>query len=94
MNNNPASQFESFVPPQKQLGPFPREHMVALYTMLSILTRMKCELGLEAMLEYMAKYITVIDSHNPKIASAVTKALQLIPIEGIYNELGKSNNNS
>ena len=94
MNNDPASQFQSFVPPQKQSGPFPREHMVALYTMLSILTRMKCELGLEAMLEYMAKYLTVIDSHNPIIASAVALALKQIPIEVIYNELGKSHNDS
>jgi hypothetical protein len=68
---------------------FPQQHSVALYTFLSILLRMKNELGLEAMLEYMAKYLTAIDSHNPKIAAAVGKALNAIPVAIIFHELTK-----
>jgi hypothetical protein len=50
---------------------FPPEHLVAFYTLLKILMKMKKELGLEAMLEYMAKYIESIDSHNPTLAKAI-----------------------
>ena len=66
---------------------FPQEHMVAFYTFLSILLKMKQELGLEAMLEYMGKYLLMIDSHNPKITAAVGKALKLIPADVIFKEL-------
>lgn len=68
---------------------FPPEHIVAFYTLLTVLTKMKKELGLEAMLEYMALYLKEIDSHNPKLAMAVAKTLEIIPIEVFYHELGK-----
>jgi hypothetical protein len=76
------------VPPSHALL-FPPEHAVAFYTFLAILLKMKHELGLEAMLEYMAKYLRTIDSHNPKIALAVGKALNVIPVDIIFNELTK-----
>lgn len=68
---------------------FTPEHIVAFYTLLSVLLKMKKELGLEAMLEYMAQYLAAIDSHNPKLAMAVAKTLEKIPIEVFYYELGK-----
>jgi hypothetical protein len=68
---------------------FPAEHTVAFYTFVSILLKMKKELGLEAMLEYMVKYLTMIDSHNPKVAVAVGKALNVLPVDLIFNELTK-----
>ncbi len=67
---------------------FPPEHIVAFYTLLAVLLKMKKDLGLEAMLEYMALYLKVIDSHNPKITMAVTKTLEIIPIEVLYHEMG------
>lgn len=70
---------------------FPPEHIVAFYTLLTVLIKMKKELGLEAMLEYMAQYCTAIDSHNPKLAQAVAKTLEIIPIEVFHKELGKFN---
>lgn len=75
-------------PPHKNLC-YPPEHIVAFYTLLSVLLRMKKELGLEAMLEYMAQYLSAIDSHNPKLSTAVSKTLEKIPIEVFYYELGK-----
>jgi hypothetical protein len=68
---------------------FPPEHAIAFYTFLSILLKMKQELGLEAMLEYMGKYLRTIDYHNPKVASAVGKALNVIPVDIIFKELTK-----
>lgn len=70
---------------------FPPEHLVAFYTLLTILIKMKKELGLEVMLEYMAKYVAAIDSHNPKLSMAVSKTLELIPTGVFYEELGKYN---
>ena len=64
-------------------------HVVGFYTLLTVLTKMKKELGLEAMLEYMALYLKEIDSHNPKLSIAVAKTLENIPIEVFYHELGK-----
>ena len=68
---------------------FPPQHIVAFYTLLTVLVKMKKELGLEAMLEYMAMYLKEIDSHNPKLSIAVAKTLENIPIEVFYHELGK-----
>jgi hypothetical protein len=68
---------------------FPPEHAVAFYTFLSILLKMKQDLGLEAMLEYMGKYLRTIDSRNPKVAIAVGRALDVIPVEIIFNEINK-----
>lgn len=79
-NNNKLSKRNSFL--------FPPEHMVAFYTLLAVLLKMRKDLGLEAMLEYMALYLKVIDSHNPQIAMAVTKTLEIIPVEVLYHELG------
>ena len=68
---------------------FVLQHIVAFYTVLTVLVKMKKELGLEAMLEYMAMYLNEIDSHNPKLSIAVAKTLENIPIEVFYHELGK-----
>lgn len=76
-------------PPLNRNHCLPPEHIVAFYTLLTVLLKMKKELGLEAMLEYMAQYLSLIDSHNPKLAMAVAKTLENIPIEVFYYELGK-----
>ncbi len=89
MNHGENIKKPSEVSPQAHNLLFPQQHSVAFYTFLSILLRMKNELGLEAMLEYMAKYLTAIDSHNPKIAAAVGKALNAIPVAVIFHELTK-----
>jgi hypothetical protein len=84
---NPEPLKKANAAPKAHALLFPPEHAVAFYTFLSILLKMKNELGLEAMLEYMGKYLRTIDSHNPKIALAVGKALTLIPVDIIFNEL-------
>ena len=80
---------DSQTSPLKRLF-FPPQHIVAFYTLLTVLIKMKKELGLEAMLEYMAMYLNEIDSHNPKLSIAVAKTLETIPIEVFYHELGKN----
>jgi hypothetical protein len=87
----PETNIKPKTPPPLRANPFfPPEHIVAFYTLLTVLTKMKKELGLEAMLEYMALYLKEIDSHNPKLAMAVAKTLELIPIEVFYHELGRN----
>ena len=84
-SNNPAQKRSMFFAP---------EHMVGFYTLLAVLLKMKKDLGLEAMLEYMACYLKVIGSHNPKLVKAVSQTLEIIPVEVIYHELGDSGKNS
>ena len=59
---------------------------VAIYTVLSILIKMKNSLGLEATLEYIDKYLCTIEKYNPQIKDAVSQAIQLISVERIYKE--------
>ncbi len=59
---------------------------IAIYTVLKILLKMQKTLGLEAMLEYIAKYLEAIDKNNPQIKYAVSQATSLINIEKIYKE--------
>lgn len=59
---------------------------IAVYTKLTILLRMRHELGLEAMLEYLEAYTSNIERHNPELQKAVQKALALICVRRIYNQ--------
>ena len=59
---------------------------VAIYTVLTILVKMKNSLGLEAMLEYIGNYLSAIEKTQPDIKLAVAKALTLMSIEKIYRE--------
>ena len=60
---------------------------VAVYTAFHILLKMRSDLSLEAMLEYIEKHLSAIDAHNPVIKNAVMKALKLISVEKIYKEV-------
>lgn len=68
----------------------PRHHKItdsiAVYTKLSILIKMRQELGLEAMLEYLDMYVNSIEANNPELKRAVTKALTLISVRQIYSQ--------
>jgi hypothetical protein len=64
-------------------------NQIATYAMMVILKRMKNELGLEAMLEYMDVYLQIIEKNNHKLKYAVAKALTMISIENIYREAMK-----
>ena len=59
---------------------------IAVYTVLSILSRMKANVGLEAMLEYLEIYLATVNAHNPELKRAVDKALGVIKVERMYRE--------
>ncbi len=59
---------------------------IAIYTVLSILVKMKNSLGLEAALEYIDKYLTTIEKYNPQIKDATSLAIKFISVEKIYKE--------
>lgn len=75
---------ESTSPKSKEF--FNGGQTVAIYTVFSILTRMRQVLGLEAMLEYIATYLDLTAQRDPEIKNAVTKALNLMSVEEIYRE--------
>ena len=69
-------------------------NMVAIYTVLTILVKMQNSLGLEAMIEYIAKYLSTIERHHPEMKKAVAQALTLMSVEKIYRETTSSGKNS
>ncbi len=64
-------------------------NMIAVYTVLGILMEMRKQLGLEAMLEYMDRYVSAIEDHNPELKQAVTKAIAMMKVEKMYREAMK-----
>jgi len=73
--------------PKIKLVPFKdQKSAISLYAILSVLRRMRTELGLEAMLEYMDFYQALIEKHNPQFQEAVGKALEFINVGKIYED--------
>jgi len=89
--NMPDDTEDVFPPPLTsktvRLFPFENQHSaITLYTIFSILQRMRNDLGLEAMLEYMDFYRCLIETYNPHFKEAVGRALDLVSIEKIYTD--------
>ena len=61
-------------------------NIIAVYTILSVFVKMKQNLGLEAMLEYLDRYIEMLGKDNPQMKGAVEQALRLIDVGKIYRE--------
>jgi len=66
---------------------FNKTELIAVYTMMKVLSRMRAELGLEACLEYMDKFITKIGGNSSNLNKAVEYILRNIDIENIYQEM-------
>ena len=82
VNNIPAKY------PQRPALPFLNsENTIAIFTTLSILLKMKNQLGLEAMIEYMEFYLLTIEKHNPRFKGAVEQALSLMSVSKIYSSM-------
>lgn len=77
------------LPRKKEVRTKAPENSVAIYTMLTILSRMRAELGLEAMLDYMDSYRVAIEESNPKFKSAVCEAIGLVSMERLYRKAVK-----
>jgi hypothetical protein len=71
---------------------FLKNNAVALYTMLAILTRLKSEVGLEAMLEYIEHYQKLIERYNPDFRQAVNGALDLMDVVKMYRDITENEN--
>lgn len=59
---------------------------IAVYTVLTILRKMRKQLSLECMIEYMDVYLLTIENHNGRLKDAVDKALAQASISGIYRK--------
>ena len=59
---------------------------ISVYTVLCILRSMKEQVCLEAMLEYVEAYLTMIERHNPRLRNAVLKVISAINIEKMYKD--------
>ena len=87
MESNEQYHFKFSNSPKK----FPRmlndsANSIAVYTVLCILRRMRKQLCLEAMIEYMDEYLLTIEESNPQLREAVLKALSMVSIKKIYKD--------
>ncbi len=71
---------------------FLKDNAMTLYTMLAILMRIKSQVGLEAMLEYIEHYQTLMDRHNPDLKQAVQGVLELMDVEKMYRDITQNGN--
>ena len=62
------------------------DNTMAIYTVLRILMRLKDQLGIEAMLEYIKQYLALIDRNNPEIDGAVSYVLSRLSVEKLYGD--------
>jgi hypothetical protein len=86
---NPEESFSFEFPKSPRKFPFmvtDSTNMIAVYTVLCILRNMKEQICLEAMLEYMEKYLMAVERHNPRLRNAVLKVISTIDIEKIYKD--------
>jgi hypothetical protein len=77
--------------PSKFFQVFSPHNLVTIYTTIRILEAMRKQLGLEAMLEYIEKYLTLIEKDNPQLQTAVTQALTLMKVERLYRDTVRGN---
>lgn len=61
-------------------------NLISIYTTLRIINEMKHKLGIEAALEYMAKYCGMVERTNPNLKQAVTASFKLVNIEKMYRD--------
>ncbi|MFA5060637.1 MAG: hypothetical protein WC676_08450 [Candidatus Omnitrophota bacterium] len=88
MDNSKHDNNPSAAKPQKASNIFSSaSNSIAIYTFLRLLFKMRSHLGLEAMLEYVEKYLSVIDKNNPEFKTAVGEAINLISIEKMYKDI-------
>ncbi|MFA5088121.1 MAG: hypothetical protein WC552_03700 [Candidatus Omnitrophota bacterium] len=64
-----------------------KENTLVVYTILLIMVKMRKELGLEVMLEYMDKYVAITAEHHPKLRYAVGEALSMFSIKKMYQDM-------
>ena len=76
-SNSPAADNNIFFSPRS---------IVTLYTSLRILLVMRKKLGLEAMLEYLDKYVENLEKDNVQMKRAVTRALLFIDTKKLYEK--------
>lgn len=60
------------------------ERIISSYTAVKLLDKMRAELGLEAMLEYMRTFTGEVEKASPALCHAVQMALARVKMEDIY----------
>lgn len=87
MNGQPNHSPE-FSPSANSSNIFTQPHnIIAIYTVLSILLKMRRLMGLEAMLEYIQLYLKKVEDQDHQLKPAVTRALEMMSLEKIVAEV-------
>ncbi len=82
--NNESPRKPYNIPPVLPL--LKQENIVAIYVVLLVLKKMRKELGLEPMHEYMDAYIKIIGRHNLHLKRVVEQLLAVLNVDRIYQD--------
>lgn len=66
---------------------FSQQHCLTLYTMLTILHRMRRDVGVEAALEYLEKTLHAIEREEFPYKQVVNAVLNLVSVDHLYREM-------
>lgn len=69
---------------------FNKRELIAVYTMMKVLSRMRAELGIEPCFEYIDKFINELGTDCTNLNSAVEYILRNVDIKTIYREISKN----
>ena len=69
---------------------FNKRELIAVYTMMKVLSRMRTELGIESCFEYIDKFISELGRDCSNLNSAVEYILRNVDIKTIYQEISKN----
>ncbi len=82
MDQNNSPQFD----PIQKIPDLSPATSIDIYTVLTVLCAMKNRLGLEAMLDYIDRYLHIVNKNNPRLRGAVQRALTQISVEKIHRD--------
>ena len=82
MDHNNSPQFD----PIQKIPDLSPATSIDIYTVLTVLCAMKNRLGLEAMLDYIDRYLHIVNKNNPRLRGAVQRALTQISVEKIHRD--------
>lgn len=73
--------------PKQEFTPlYSTANLIVVYIVLFLLTKMRAELGLEAMLDYMRRYMEKLETSQPDLKSHIHRTLRDVDIEKMYKE--------
>lgn len=73
-------------PPGSEKATVSSSHYLSIYVIFSILLKIRKQIGLEAMLEYIRKYMEKFEKHYPRKQSLVKQQIHKVDVIKMYQD--------